>query len=66
MQSPPNFKPGQTVYVKGERGVNPKAYEIHKVLDDSKYQLLKDGTLELDEETKAPKEYPKSSLSTHQ
>ena len=62
----PRFKPDQTVYVKGERGVDPAPYKIHKVLDDRKYQLSKDGELELKEDSKTPKEFLEGSLQTHQ
>ena len=62
----PRFKPDQTVYVKGERGINPAPYKIHKVLDDEKYHLSKDGKLELKEDGETPKEYAKDSLQKHQ
>ena len=62
----PRFKSDQTVYVKGERGVNPAPYKIHKVLDDGLYQLSKDDKLELNEDGKTPKEYPEDGLQTHQ
>ena len=63
---PPRFKADQTVYVKGERGMNPTEYKIHKVLGDGKYQLSeeKDGKLELElmKDGKTPKEYEEDSL----
>ena len=65
-QSPARFKSDETVYVRGERGVNPAPYKIHQVLDDGKYQLSKDGKLELEEDGKTPKEYLEGSLQTHQ
>lgn len=65
-QSPARFTSDQTVYVKGERGVDPAPYKIHQVLDDGKYQLSKDGKLELKEDRMTPKEYSENSLQTHQ
>ena len=65
-QSPARFTSDQTVYVKGERGVDPAPYKIHQVLDDGKYQLSKDGHLELKEDRMTPKEYSEDSLQTHQ
>lgn len=65
-QSPARFTCDQTVYVKGERGVDPAPYKIHQVLDDGKYQLSKDGKLELKEDSMTPKEYSEDSLQTHQ
>ena len=65
-QSPARFTSDQTVYVKGERGVDPAPYKIHQVLDDGKYQLSKDGELELKEDRMTPKEYSEDSLQTHQ
>ena len=62
----PRFKSEQTVYVKGERGVDPAPYKIHQVLDDGKYQLSKDGKLELEEDRTTPKEYSEDSLQTNQ
>ena len=65
-QSPARFTSDQTVYVKGERGIDPAAYQIHQVLDDGKYQLSKYGKLELKEDGMTPKEYSEDSLQTHQ
>ena len=65
-QSPARFTFDQTVYVKGERGVDPAPYKIHQVLNDGKYQLSKDGKLELKEDGMTPKEYSEDSLQTHQ
>ena len=60
------YKLGQSVYVKGDRGVNPAEHKIHKVLDDRKYQLSKDGKVEFKEDGKTPKEYAEDGLQTHQ
>ena len=65
-QSPARFKSDQIVYMKGERGVDPAPYKIHQVLDDRKYQLSKDGKLELKEDRTTPKEYSEDSLRTYQ
>ena len=65
-QSPARFKSDDTVYVRGERGVDPAPYKVREVLDDGKYQLSKDGTLELQEDGVTPKEYSEGSLQTHQ
>ena len=54
------------MYVKGERGVDPVPRKVHQVLDDGKYQLSKDGTLELEDDGVTPKEYSEDSLQTHQ
>ena len=65
-QSPARFTIDQTVYVKGERGVDPAPYKIQRVLDDGKYQLSKGGEVELKEDGVTPKEYSEDSLQTHQ
>lgn len=54
------------MHVKGERGVDPAPYKVRKVLDDRKYQLWKDGKLELKEDGTTPKEYPEDGLQKHQ
>ena len=64
-QSPALFTTDQTVYVRGERGVNPAPYKIHQVLDDGKYQLSRNGQVEHKEDGKTPKEYLENSLQTH-
>lgn len=65
-QSPARFTCDQTVYMKGERGVDPAPFKIHQVLDDGKYQLSKDGKLVLKEDGMTPKECSEDSLQTHQ
>lgn len=37
------YKLKQKVYVKGDRGVDPKAYKIYKILGDGQYKLSRDG-----------------------
>ena len=54
------------MYIKDERGVDLTPCKIHQVLDNRKYQLSKNGELELNEDRVTPKEFSEDSLRTHQ
>jgi len=42
-QYPEIYKPGDRVYLKGVRGVDPNPYKIYKCVGDGQYELSRYG-----------------------
>ncbi len=45
-QYPEIYKPGDRVYLKGVRGVDPNPYKIYKCVGDGQYELSRYGRVE--------------------